>query len=135
MDWVANQQQGVQSVGQSRYLQGVRTPKRDPIQAGIAAQPAYDAAMSNPTIRARRVTALQRTNMNEWAAITEAVGPNRYVEGSVAARPKLERGVARYRQFLEQHVARLDSMPSTTSADRTRKMVENLEGLRKFKEM
>lgn len=133
-EWVEKQQQGVTSVGQSRYVAGVNNPKKDPIEAGIAAQPAYDAAMSNPQIRARRVRGLARTNLAEWTAAATNKGANRYVEGATASREKLTRGVQRYHGFLQQHVATLDNMPAATPQDRERKMVENLRGLRGFKD-
>lgn len=133
-DWVDKQQQGVQSVGQSRYMAGVENPKKDPIEAGIAAQPAYEAAMSNPQIRARRVTGLRRTNLQEWAEASRTKGASRYVEGAVAAKGKLERGVSRYRSFLEQHLQTIDQLPNATPADRTNRMLRNLEGLRAFRD-
>jgi len=133
-EWVEKQQQGVTSVGQSRYTAGVNNPKKDPIEAGIAAQPAYDAAMSNPAIRQRRVAGLRRTNIQEWTAAATAKGANRYVEGATASRDKLARGIGRFHGFLTQHVASLDAMPAATPSDRERKMIENLRGLRSFKD-
>lgn len=132
-DWVERQQRGATSVGQANYLDGIRSPKKDPIQAGIDAQDSYVTAMRDPNILARRVTGLQRTNINEWAAKAEAVGAGRYAEGVVASRPKLERGVDVYRGFLEQHLATIDRLPNATVADRNRRVIENLNGLRAFK--
>ena len=132
--WVDRQQRGATSVGPQNYLDGVRAPRKDPIQAGIDAQPAYVAAMRDPNVLERRVTGLGRTNINEWAAKSEAVGASRYAEGVVASKPKLERGVRDYHSFLENHLSVLDRMPSATPGDRERRMVENLRGLRNFKD-
>mgnify|MGYP001566212663 FL=1 len=132
-EWVERQQRGATSVGQANYLDGIRSPKKDPIQAGIDSQDAYTAAMRDPAILARRVTGLQRTNINEWAAKAEAVGAGRYAEGVVASRPKLERGVESYHSFLTGHLATIDRLPNATVADRNRRVLENLNGLRAFK--
>ena len=131
--WVERQQRGATSVGPQNYLDGVRSPKADPIQAGIDAQPAYVASMRDPNVLERRVRGLQRTNMQEWAAKAESIGVSRYADGVVASKPKLERGIAEYHGFLQNHLATLDRMPSATSADRDRKVIENLHGLRAFK--
>ncbi len=131
--WVDKQQRGATTVGPQNYLDGIRTPRKDPIQAGIDAQPAYVAAMRDPAVLARRATALGRTNMNEWAAKAEAVGVSRYADGVVASKPKLQRGVQAYHDFLASHLANLDRMPSATTADRDRKVLANLQGLRGFK--
>ncbi len=132
-EWVERQQRGATSVGQANYLDGIRAPKKDPIQAGIDSQDAYVSAMRQPEVLARRVTGLQRTNINEWAAKAEAVGAGRYAEGVVASRPKLERGVEAYHGFLQQHLATIDRLPNATVADRNRRVIENLNGLRAFR--
>jgi hypothetical protein len=133
-DWVERQQRGATSVGPQNYLDGVRNPKKDPIQAGIDAQPAFVAAMRDPNVLERRVRGLQRTNINEWAVAAETKGANRYVDGVVASRPKLERGITEYHSFLSAHLATLDRMPNASPADRDRRVIENLHALRGFRD-
>ena len=48
-------------------------------------------------------------------------------------RSKVEQKVQAYHQQLTGHLQRIDAMPDVTDADRERRMVENLKGLRAMK--
>ena len=132
-EWVNKQVGNLQAVGETNYRAGITRPKKDPIQAGIAAQPAYEAAMRDPATLKRRETGLKRTNMEEWASMTERVGAPRLVQGVTERQYKVERFVQTWQPRLEAHLRRIDSLPAVTDADRERKMVENLKGLRALK--
>ncbi|KKN36981.1 hypothetical protein LCGC14_0767920, partial [marine sediment metagenome] len=109
---------------------GIAAPKADPIAAGIAAQPAYEAAMRDPRVLKRREEGLRATNIQEWAQAAETKGAARIAEGVAAARPKIERFWAAWQPILLAHVQKVRSMPSVTDADRKNRMIANLEGLR-----
>lgn len=130
---VAKQLGNVQAVGQQNFLAGIRTPRKDPIQAAIAGQAAYEAKMRDPAVLKRREEKLRKTDINEWAIMTETLGSQRFVEGIVARRAKVERFWSAFQPLLGQHLQRIDAMPSVTDADRERKMVENVRGLRALK--
>lgn len=132
-DWVEKQITGVQSVGATNYAAGITRPKRDPIKAGIDAQPAYEAAMRDANVLKRRVAGLQKTSMDVWALQCETLGAQRLVDGVVSRRPKIEARVSELHRKLTAHLARIDAMPNVTPADRERRMVENLRGLRAFR--
>jgi len=132
-DWVEKQLRNLSAVGEQNYREGITRPKKDPIQAGIAAQPAYEAKMRDPAVLARREAGLRRTNIDEWAFLAETLGAPRLVQGVVQRRGKVERAVTSLHSFLSQHLQRIDAMPNVTDADRERRMVENLRGLRGFK--
>ncbi|GAG83273.1 unnamed protein product, partial [marine sediment metagenome] len=108
-------------------------PKKDPIKAGIAAQPKYEAKMKDPKVLARRKTQLQKTNIDEWVAMAETLGADKLVDGVVKRRYKVERFVAKFQPLLKAHLAKIDAMPDVTSADREAKMLENKRGLEKLK--
>jgi len=133
-DWVEKQITGVQSVGATNYAAGITRPKRDPIKAGIDAQPAYEAAMRDAKVLRRRVTGLQKTSMDVWALQCETIGAQRLVEGVVSRRPKIEARVSELHRKMTAHLSRIDALPNVTPGDRERRMVENLRGLRAFKE-
>ena len=132
-EWVEKQLRNLQAVGEQNYREGITRPKKDPIAAGIAAQGAYENAMRDPEVLKRRVAGLQRTNMEEWASMAERVGASRLVAGVVERRFKVERAVASLHGHLAQHLQRIDAMPNVTDADRERRMVENLRGLKSMK--
>jgi len=130
---VNKQMANVAAVGGTNYLTGIATPKADPIAAGIAAQPAYEAAMRDGAVLKRRVTGLQRTNINEWGQAAETKGAARYAEGVAASRPKVERFWSDFHPRLQAHIQRIRSMPGVTPADRKNRMIANLDGLRALK--
>jgi len=45
----------------------------------------------------------------------------------------VERAVSDLHRKMTAHLARIDALPNVTPADRERRMVENLRGLRAFK--
>ena len=132
-EWLAKQIGNLQAVGETNYRSGITRPKKDPIAAGIAAQPAYEAAMRDPNVLARRVSGLRRTNMEEWVSMAERVGAARLVQGVVERQYKVERFLQGYVPKLLSHLGRIDALPNVTDADRERRMVENLKGLRALK--
>jgi len=132
-DWVEKQITTLEAVGEANYLRGIRNPKKDPIKAGIAAQGKYEAAMKDPKVLKRRKTALEKTNMDEWTAMAEAIGAGKLVEGVRARRYKVERFVAKYQPLLKAHLATIDAMPDVTDANREAKMIANVKGLKDLK--
>lgn len=131
--WVEKQIGNLQAVGEQNYRAGITHPRKDPIQAGIAAQPKYEAEMRKPEVLARREVSLRKTNMDEWGVMAETVGAARLVEGVVRRRFKVERAVDARHRVTSAIVAKIDAMPDVTDADRERRMLENLRMLRASK--
>ena len=131
--WVAKQIGNLTAVGATNYAAGITRPKKDPIQAGIAAQAKYEAEMRKPEVLKRRETQLRKTNMDEWAAMAERLGTNRLVEGVTQRQYKVERFVGNYQPKLESHLRTIDALPDVTDGDRERRMIENLRGLKGLK--
>ena len=132
-EWVEKQIATITAVGRENYLRGVKHPKKDPIKAGIDAQPKYEAKMKDPKVLARRAEQLAKTNMEEWAVMAETLGADKLVDGVVKRRHKIERFVAKYQPLLKAHLGKIDSMPDVTDADRENRMLENIRGLKKLK--
>lgn len=131
--WVGKQIDNLQAVGETNYRKGITTPKKDPIKAGIDAQGKYEAEMRKPEVLARRAKELAKTNMDEWASMAERLGAGRLVTGVTERRYKVERFVGKYQPALLGHLRTLDAMPDVTDADRERRMLDNLRGLKKLK--
>lgn len=131
--WVAKQLDTLQAVGEQHYREGITRPKKSPIQAGIAAQPKYEAAMRNPEVLRRRETALRQTSDDVWAARSERIGAGRLVQGVLERKAKVEQKVTALHARMTQHLQRIDGLPDVTDADRERRMLENLKGLRAMK--
>lgn len=133
VDWVEKQIKTLEAVGRENYLRGIKHPKKDPIKAGIAAQPKYEAKMKDPKVLARRAEQLAKTNMDEWAVMAETLGADKLVDGVVKRKHKVERFVAKFQPLLKAHLAKIDLMPDATEADREAKMLANKRGLQKLK--
>jgi len=131
--WVNKQIGNLEAVGEQNYRIGITMPKKDPIKAGIAAQPLYVRQMRDPAVLQRRVDSLEKTNMEEWASMAERVGAANLVRGVVERRYKVERFVGKYVPLLKTHLATIDRMPAVTDADMERRMIENRRGLKALK--
>ena len=131
--WVSKQMGNLRAVGEQNYRIGVQHPKKDPIAAGIAAQGRYEAQMSNREVLARREAGLRRTNIDEWVQLAETRGARNLVSGVEDRQYKVERFVDSFQPKLEAHLRTLDALPNVTDADRERRMLENLKGLRALK--
>lgn len=132
-EWVAKQISTLEAVGEQNYRDGVRRPKKDPIKAAIEAQPAYINAMKDPKVLQRRVDKLKKTNIDEWVQVAETLGASKLVEGVKARQFKVERFVAGFQPKLLSHLAKIDVLPSGTDAEREKRMIENLRGLKALK--
>jgi len=132
-EWVEKQIATLEAVGRENYLRGIKRPKKDPIKAGIAAQKKYEEAMKKAEVLKRREEALKKTNIDEWYSMASILGADKIVDGVVKRRFKVERFVEKYQPALKDHLAVIDAMPDITDADREKRMIENLRGLKKLK--
>jgi len=132
-DWIRKQIDTLKAVGKDNYIIGIRNPKKDPIKAGIEAQARYEEQMKKKEVLERRKKALEKTNIDEWVAVAETLGADKLVDGVVARQFKVERFLDAYIPALEDHLRKIDAMPNVTDADREKKMIENLRGLKKLK--
>jgi len=131
--WVKKQIDTVTAVGRDHYLTGVKNPRKNPITAGIAAQPKYEAKMKDPAVLARRAEGLAKTNIDEWVQMAETRGADNLVSGVTQRQYKIERAVGKLQPMLKAHLATIDAMPDVTDANREAKMIANVKGLRAMK--
>lgn len=132
-EWKKRQIETLKSVGARNYAQGISMPKKDPIEAGIAAQARYEEQMKKDEVLKRREAALKATNINEWYAYASDLGTNRLVEGVVKREKKVDKFVKGWQPLLLDHVSKIDELPNVTDADREERMLENLRGLKALK--
>jgi len=122
----------LEAVGRENYLKGISAPRKDPIKAAIAAEDKWAAKVQEAIKEKRRAKALETISMEEWAAMAEA-GADRLVDGVKMRRHKIERFWKNWSPLLERHLAEIDKLPDKTDADREKRMLENLRGLKKLK--
>jgi len=131
-DWRKKQLKTLEAVGETNYRLKIAAPKKDPIDAGIKAQPRYEAKMKTAEVLARREAALKATNIDEWYSYSQAFAP-RLVEGVTVREKEVKDFVDAWQPIVLDHVTKIDALPAVTDADMERRMVENLRGLKALK--
>lgn len=132
-EWRKRQIGNLKAVGEPNYRQGIARPKKDPIEAGIAAEDKWAARIKEAIEEKRRAKALQATNMQEWAAFAEQIGAGRLVEGVTKREVKVDRFIKNWQPLLLDLVQKIDQMPAVTDSDMEQRMLENLRGLKALK--
>ena len=122
----------LEAVGRDNYLRGIANPRKNPIEAAIAAEDKWRNKLQEAIKEDRRRKALSKVTMEEWAAMAE-YGADKLVDGVKARQYKVERFWKAWAPLLEDHLAKIDALPDKTDADRERRMIENLRGLKKLK--
>lgn len=132
-EWKDRQIKTLTAVGEENYKVGIAKPKRDPIAAGIAAEPKYKNAMKKVLENESRRKGLEKTTMAEWYKYSSDLGANRLVEGVTKRVAKVEEFVRNWQPVLTDHLTSIDAMPDATDSEREQKMLANLRGLRELK--
>ncbi len=132
-EWKKRQLDTLRAVGQTNYSQGINRPKKDPIEAGIAAEEKWAARIREAIDEGRRKKALAATNMQEWFNYASQIGAGRLVEGVVKREAKVDKFVRAWQPILSDHVAKIDALPAVTDSDMENRMLENLRGLKALK--
>jgi len=131
--WVNRQITTLSSVGRTNYEAGIASPHKDPIEAGIAAEPKYADAIQKAVSEKRRAAALGKTNMAQWYAKAKDLGAGRLVEGVTKRRDKVEAFVTAWTPLLTTHLGNVDRLADVTDGDRENKVLANLRGLKALK--
>lgn len=132
-EWKEKQIGNLKAVGAKNYEMRVKSPRRDPIEAGKAAEEKYAEAMRKVIDEKRRLRGLEKTNSDEWLNYTLNIGKERLVDGVVKREAKVAEFVRAWQPLLVDHLSKIDAMPDVTDADREARMIENLRGLKALK--
>ena len=131
--WKKRQIDTLKAVGEANYKVGIAKPRKDPIEAGIAAEEKYAANTKKAIDEGSRAAALRKTNMAEWYKYTSDIGAGRLVEGVVKREAKVDRFVKTFQPMLVNHLSAIDALPDVSDSDREQRMLENLRGLKALK--
>lgn len=132
-DWKNRQLNTLKAVGRQNYLQGISSPKADPIARGIATEEKYAIETRKAIDEGRRKAALQKTDMNEWARYSKEIGADNLVDGVVKREAKVTEFTTKFQPMLASHLGKIDTLPEATDSDRENRMLENLRGLKALK--
>jgi len=131
--WKERQLENLRARGEPNYAVGIETPKRDPIKAGIAAEDKFADIMKKVLAEQRRKKGLEKTNMETWYEYADKIGKGRLVDGVLLREAKVADFITKWQPLLKDHLAKIDVMPQVTDADREKRMLENLRGLKALK--
>lgn len=129
-DWVDRQISTLKAVGEDNYATGISMPKKDPIEAGIAAEGKFKNTMEKVIKEERRAKGLEKTDMSEWYKYASEIGKGRIVDGVVLREAKVNDFVGKFQPLLTDHVSKIDALADVTDKDRETRMLENLRGLK-----
>lgn len=97
------------------YTKGVDRAE-DPIGKGIAAEPLYQAKLTEAFAENKRAKNLAKVTNEEWKRLAKDKGARRIVDGMKAAEPKMRSGIGRV----------LSALDDVTLPPRTADGMENL---------
>lgn len=132
-DWKKRQIDNLKDTGKRSYLQGIASPKADPIARGIATEEKYAQATKKAIEEQRRKKGLEKTDINEWYKYSSEIGADKLVDGVVKREAKVLRFVQTFQPLLVSHLATIDSLPEDSDKDREDRMLKNLRGLKALK--
>jgi len=132
-DWRKRQIDNLKAVGRTSYLQGISSPKADPIARGIATEDKYAAEMRKAIDSKARASALAKTDMATWAKYSKEIGADKLVDGVVKREAKVGDFINAFQPMLSSHLGKIDQMAEATDSDREQRMLENLRGLKALK--
>ena len=132
-DWKNREIANLKAVGRASYLQGIKSPKADPIAEGIKAEEKYGVETKKAIEAQSRKKALEKTDMAEWYKYASELGADKLVDGVVKREAKVAEFITTFQPLLTSHLSKVDALADVTDSDRETKMLENLRGLKALK--
>ncbi len=132
-DWAKRQINTLKAVGRTNYLEGIKSPKADPIARGIETEAKYAEATRRAIENESRKKGLEKTSMAEWYQYSVNIGADKLVDGVVKREAKVKKFITAYQPQLISHLSKVDALPEETDSDRENRMLENLRGLKALK--
>lgn len=115
------------------WKNGVLSPKRDAIDAAIAAESRYATNVQQAITEKRFSQGLKGVDRAALAAQIAAAGGQAYVQGVTSRKDKIGAALATYLPLLAGHMTTIDALPKTTDGDNENRVLQNLRGMRGLK--
>jgi len=113
----------------SRWLAGVKAPRKNPIEAAKAAQNKWANKVREAIEQGRFAAGLDNVDLDEMYAIIEAGGETPYTSGVRRREGKVRRVVSELRNQVLALAQELDKMPTDTAEQREAKMIAAKRGM------
>ena len=122
---------GAQNAG-PRWEDGIQNPRASFKAAALAAKEKYKARTLEALNEDRYAKGMAQVNEAEAIATALAVGGASVAQGMEARRAKIDARMTKYFSLLGPHIDAMDKLPTTTTADADKKVLENLKGMREI---
>jgi len=106
-----------------KWLDGVNNPSRDPIAAGIDADPKWKDKMEQAIKEDRRKKGLMKVTAAEIVATANALGTGVYSSGVSAREAKVRKVVAELQPLAQSVSDTIQGMSDKTDADREKRLL------------
>jgi len=116
----------------ARWEDGIANPRRSFKAAGIAAADKHKARTGEALNDNRFAKGMAQVNEEQAIATALAVGGAAISQGMQAREPKIRQRMSKYFSLLAPHMDRVNALPTTTTADADKKVLENLKGMREI---
>jgi len=114
----------------SRWEDGIQNPRRSFKTAALAAAEKHKARTLEALNENRFAKGMSQVNEDAAIATALAVGGASIAQGMQARETKIRQRMGKYFGLLSPHMDKVNALPTTTSADSEKKMLENLKGMR-----
>jgi hypothetical protein len=115
------------------YAKNVASPERDPVQAALAANDKRVNKLKESIEKKTWEERMRRLPAGYVSKKAAEIGAPRYAQGVEANKDKVDDFWAKQQPLLDAHQKKIDAMPQATDADREKRMLENLRGMRALK--
>ena len=114
----------------SEWLKNVLRPKKNPIEAAIAANDKRIDNLKRSLDEKKWEKAMAKVDTKAMADTIEKGGADAYVKGIEKRTMKIETAQKELQPFLEAHVEEMDKLPVGTESEREEKMILNMRGMK-----
>lgn len=128
-DWSAKMQSRAAAAGDA-WVKGALNPRRDPVQAALAANDRRVARLQASIAAKTWEGAMQKVDPAQTAATITAVGAQGYANGIRNRGAKIDAAIAKLQPLVAANAAAIDAMPAKTDADMEARMLANLRGMK-----
>jgi hypothetical protein len=107
----------------SDWLEGIKSPSRDPIKAAIEADSKWKDRLTQAMKEDRRKKALEKVSHADIVAVVEKLGERTFVDGITAREAKIAKRIAELQPLVQAVSDAIQAMPDATDADREKRLI------------
>jgi hypothetical protein len=105
------------------WLNGIKSPSRDPIEAALAAKDKFVDRLTTAIKEGRWEGGLKKTSHAEIVKVAEKLGSRVFTEGVTAREDKIKKVFAELQPLFQSVSDAIQSMPDKTDADREKRLL------------